>query len=94
MSMEQRRQQEIYRRRHQPTPFDDQIQQELERGWRIESRSGSFVTLVRGHRPNHILHLLISVFTAGLWLPVWLLVGLKGEERKVMRAPSSGHSER
>jgi hypothetical protein len=28
-------------------------------------------------RPNHILHLLLSVVTAGLWIIVWLLVGLK-----------------
>ncbi len=26
-------------------------------------------------RPNHILHLLLSVFTVGLWLPIWLLIG-------------------
>lgn len=25
---------------------------------------------------NHILHLLLTVFTAGIWLPIWLLVGL------------------
>lgn len=24
--------------------------------------------------PNHILHLLLSVFTAGLWIPVWLII--------------------
>lgn len=24
--------------------------------------------------PNHVLHLLISVFTCGLWLPVWLVL--------------------
>ena len=27
-------------------------------------------------KPNHILHLLLSVFTVGVWLPVWVLVGL------------------
>ena len=25
---------------------------------------------------NHILHLLLSIFTAGLWLIVWLLVAM------------------
>lgn len=24
--------------------------------------------------PNHILHLLISLFMCGVWLPVWLLI--------------------
>jgi hypothetical protein len=26
---------------------------------------------------NHVLHLLISVFTAGLWLPLWFACSLK-----------------
>ena len=25
---------------------------------------------------NHILHLLMSLVTLGLWLPIWLLVGV------------------
>lgn len=25
---------------------------------------------------SHILHLILSVITAGLWIPVWLLVGM------------------
>lgn len=27
---------------------------------------------------QHILHLLISVFTAGLWLPVWIILSAVG----------------
>ena len=27
-------------------------------------------------RPNHILHLLLTVFTFGLWLIVWLFMGM------------------
>lgn len=26
------------------------------------------------HKTAHILHLLLSVLTGGLWIPVWLLV--------------------
>jgi hypothetical protein len=26
---------------------------------------------------NHILHLLLTIFTAGLWLLVWIGVGIK-----------------
>jgi len=25
---------------------------------------------------NHLLHLLLSVFSAGLWLPVWLFISV------------------
>jgi len=28
-------------------------------------------------KPNHILHLLLSIFTLGIWLIVWLLIGGK-----------------
>ncbi len=28
--------------------------------------------------PSHILHLLLSVFTVGLWLPVWLIIVVLG----------------
>lgn len=26
--------------------------------------------------PNHVLHLLLSVFTLGVWVPVWIIVSL------------------
>jgi len=40
-------------------------------------------------KTSHILHLLLSVITAGLWIPVWLLVGINNSiergriERKI-----------
>ena len=30
---------------------------------------------------QHILHLLLTVFTAGLWLPVWIFLGIRGNRR-------------
>ena len=27
---------------------------------------------------QHILHLLLTVFTAGLWLPVWIILAIRG----------------
>lgn len=33
---------------------------------------------------NHILHLLLSVVTAGIWLPLWLLIGLNNAGNKRM----------
>ena len=32
---------------------------------------------------NHILHVILSIVTVGLWLPIWLLVTL-GENRKTL----------
>lgn len=36
------------------------------------------MVLAERQTPNHILHLLLTVVTAGFWLPVWLLVALFG----------------
>lgn len=34
------------------------------------------------HKTAHVLHLLLSVITAGLWVPVWILVAVShGIER-------------
>jgi hypothetical protein len=30
---------------------------------------------------QHILHLLLTVFTGGLWLPVWIILGIRGNRR-------------
>ena len=30
---------------------------------------------------QHILHLLISVFTAGLWVPIWIIRSVQGNRR-------------
>lgn len=30
--------------------------------------------LAQGTKPNHILHLLLSFFTFGVWIPIWLLL--------------------
>ncbi len=58
-------------------------------GWRIESDTETHTILVKGRRPNHILHLLLSVFTLGLWLIVWVVVTVTGgEERAVINKPT------
>jgi len=33
-------------------------------------------TMHVARKPNHILHLLLTVFTAGIWLIPWLLLSL------------------
>lgn len=47
-------------------------------GWWIAARNDYVVTLVSQPRagPNHILHLLLTFFTCGLWAPGWLLVAI------------------
>lgn len=52
---------------------------------RIESQTDTMAVLVRGHRTNHLLHFFISLFTVGLWLPVWLLLTAFGGEKREVR---------
>lgn len=41
---------------------------------------------------NHILHLILSIFTAGLWLFVWLflVIDARGEQRHVVSVDEAG----
>ena len=89
--------------------LDDEVADALRDGWRIESETPSRTVLVKGDSKkekaekrkdsgtNHILHLLISVFTLGAWLPIWLLISMwstfsrrtsgvlaSGEERRIL----------
>jgi hypothetical protein len=34
-----------------------------------------------GGGPNHLLHFVLTVLTAGLWLPIWILVAIFGRRR-------------
>jgi len=39
------------------------------------------------HRTNHVLHLILSLVTLGVWVPVWLLVAVSNsiERGKIER---------
>ena len=37
-----------------------------------------------GHRVTHVLHLILSIITFGLWLIVWILMGVFGGEKRAM----------
>jgi hypothetical protein len=58
------------------------VASEVARGMRVESQTDFQAILVSGNRPNHILHLLLSIVTLGLWLIVWLIIGAGGGERR------------
>ena len=70
-----------------PNSLDQEVAQYVKRGWRVESRSDTQAVMVKGHRPNHILHLILTILTFGLWAVVWLLLtALGGEKRKTLMA--------
>lgn len=70
-----------------------EVAAEIRKGWRVESQTEFQAVLVKGHRPNHLLHLLLSVFTIGLWLIGWLLVAVfAGEKRQVLEVDVYGNA--
>lgn len=34
------------------------------------------------YKTNHILHLLLSVLTAGFWIPVWVIVAISNANER------------
>lgn len=78
-----------------PIDLDPLIEEEARRwtvcGYRVESRLSGQIVLVKGKRPSHVLHLLLSLITVGLWLPVWLCIGVfGGEKRRVVSVDHCG----
>ena len=70
-----------------------QVASMLSQGRRIESQSDYQAVLVYGHRPNHILHLILTFLTLGAWGLVWLgLAFLGGEKREVIQVDEWGNS--
>jgi hypothetical protein len=62
-------------------------------GARVESGSDYQAVLVRGHRPNNTLHLILTLVTAGLWGIVWIAVAaIGGEKRSVASVDEWGNS--
>jgi len=61
-----------------------------------------FILESQKKKTNHILHLILSIITGGLWIVIWLLVGisnsshnsrLQGEMNHVMNYKAQGLSD-
>ena len=42
----------------------------------VDAKTMSLVTRRDDYKTSHVLHLLLSVFTLGIWVPVWIIVAL------------------
>ncbi len=68
-----------------------QVANLIAQGRRVESQSDYQAVLVQGQRVNHVLHLILTVVTFGLWGIVWLgLVVAGGEKREIVRVDEWG----
>lgn len=61
-------------------------------GWRVDSQGDYQATFSKGKRPNHILHLILTILTVGLWGIVWIILAItKHEKRKVITVDPYGN---
>ncbi|WP_336084136.1 hypothetical protein [Nocardia sp. SSK8] len=75
--------------------LDAAIADEVGAGARVEYRGEVNAVVICGNKPNHILHLILSVVSCGLWLPMWALVAwLNYEERVMITVDESGQVSR
>ncbi len=75
--------------------LDEAVQAAVFSGWSVESRSDFQAVLRRGRPVNHILHLILTFLTVGLWAIVWLLLVLTGgETREVVTVDAAGNVSR
>lgn len=62
------------------------------RGGRVESQSDYQAVIVMGHRPNHTLHGIVTIFTCLLWGIVWAIItGTGGEKRQMVNVDEWGN---
>lgn len=64
--------------------FAKYVQDRVAHGWQIIDKERYLaILMLPAATVNHILHLLLSIVTVGIWLIVWLIValGARGEQR-------------
>jgi hypothetical protein len=64
--------------------LDRAVAQQLAVGATLESTTGTTAVLLVGKPVNHLLHLILSVLTAGLWLIVWVILILTNKRRRLV----------
>jgi hypothetical protein len=57
---------------------------EVAGGYRVESQTDAQAVLVKGKGTNHVLHLILSVITCGVWLPVWLIMYFVAKPKRLI----------
>ena len=75
--------------------LDRAVANELASGAELVSQAGSNAVLTKGKKVNHILHLILSVLTAGIWLIVWaILVATNKPQRILLSVNDQGQVDR
>ncbi|AKY03743.1 hypothetical protein AVT26_gp61 [Streptomyces phage Lannister] len=60
------------------------VQREVVKGFRVESQTDETAIMAKGKPTNHVLHLILTLITFGLWSFAWLAVYLMNKETRVI----------
>lgn len=61
------------------------LQGQIAAGYRVESQGDYQAVIIKGKPINNVLHLILTIITAGLWgLFVWLPLAIFGGEKRSM----------
>lgn len=66
------------------TMLAQHVQQEVAKGGRVESQNDTTAVMVYGSSVNNVLHLILTLITAGLWLFIWIPIAIFGGEKRKM----------
>lgn len=67
---------------------------EVQRGWHVQSQTDYQAVIIKpGTKVNHILHLILTLVTLGVWSLVWIVVAVthKREHRAVLDVDQFGN---
>jgi hypothetical protein len=65
-------------REHAAALLTAAVQRDIAAGAQVEHVGDATVVLTYGRRPNHVLHLLLTLLTFGLWAVVWAVLAFGG----------------
>jgi len=57
----------------------------------VESQTDTNAIIRCGKSTNHVLHLLLSIFTLGIWLCIWLIVSILSRKTKSLSVDEYGN---
>lgn len=73
----------------QPQPYplahilDAEVARHVAVGWAVESRSETMAVVVSAANTNHVLHLLLTLVSCGLWAVVWFFLAVTQRTRRL-----------
>lgn len=62
------------------------VQRHVLSGGRVQSQTDQNAVILWGSKPNHVLHLILTLVTMGLWVFIWIIVALAVKETRTLVA--------